>query len=288
MKATADIHVKITDSISQEIESAVELTLSQPKAHEIHVHEFRKKIKRIRAILRLIRSSMNESVFYNLDNKLNLACNSLSKQRDATVNLRSLLNLDSISIEKLPREIQFNALTELKNQYKWTYHNTEGILTRKLEGVLFQLHEFRSTLQSIALANETPDQLFSALIKSYSKAGRLYYDSCFSLEKEVIHKWRKYNKYLLLQLKYFPLEIHPQDKIMNQLHVLTEILGTDHDYAELEDNLSRNLIFRAEELQTLHRIIDNLRLKLQKKAFDIGKKIYSKPIDIFSTELSAV
>ncbi len=282
IKTKIDINDSVIGSISREIEYAVHLKKIQSNETEMLIHEYRKIVKRIRAILRLIRPLLKEKTFFDLDFELSQIAKSIATARDTGVNLRSLLKLDSISKEKLPKEIKTRAITELSKQYKLAYLDSEGGLNDRLEGVLFHLHIFLNKLNKTELGQSKPDQMFRSLTKSYYKAARLYKDAYSSLDKEVIHKWRKSNKRLLLQLIYFPLDLVKEEKIVSQLHKLTDILGTDHDYAELESNLSHNLNLTFDEVQILHRIIDNLRLKIQKKAFEIGRELYSQPINIYS------
>jgi hypothetical protein len=151
--------------------------------------------------------------------------------------------------------------------------------------VLDDLHNFLNEFKDTEFEEIKPDQLLYSLLKSYYKAAQLYNDAYSSHEKEVIHKWRKHNKNLLLQLIYSPLDIIKEEETVEQLHKLTDLLGIDHDYAELENNLICNLQLSEDEVQIIHRIIDNLRFRIQKKAFEIGQKLYSQPIKIYSSVL---
>ena len=285
IKTKTDIFTCVVDTISNEIENAVKLSNSEPHETEMLIHEYRKIIKRIRAIIRLIRSSLKEETFYTLDSQLSQIAKSVEEARDSAVNLQSLLKLDSISKENLPEEIKNKAIAELSKQYKLSYLDSQGGLSSKLKNVLNNLHNFLNELKDIGFGEIKPDQLLSTLLKSYYKAAQLYNDAYSSHEKEVIHKWRKYNKNLLLQLLYSPLDIIKEEETVEQLDKLSDLLGIDHDYAELENNLICNLNLSKDEVQIVHRIIDNLRFRIQKKAFEIGRKLYSQPIKIYSSVL---
>ena len=285
IKTKTDIFTCVVDTISNEIENAVKLSNSEPHETEMLIHEYRKIIKRIRAIIRLIRSSLKEETFYTLDSQLSQIAKSVEEARDSAVNLQSLLKLDSISKENLPEEIKNKAIAELSKQYKLSYLDSQGGLSSKLKNVLNNLHNFLNELKDTGFGEIKPDQLLSTLLKSYYKAAQLYNDAYSSHEKEVIHKWRKYNKNLLLQLLYSPLDIIKEEETVEQLDKLSDLLGIDHDYAELENNLICNLNLSKDEVQIVHRIIDNLRFRIQKKAFEIGRKLYSQPIKIYSSVL---
>ncbi|MBN2524646.1 MAG: hypothetical protein JXB24_15350 [Bacteroidales bacterium] len=69
------------------------------------------------------------------------------------------------------------------------------------------------------------------------------------------------------------------------LNNLIDLPGKEHDYAMLEENLNQNLVLHSGDLQTLHRIVDNLRLKIQYSAFQQGSKLFIKTFRIISPEL---
>jgi hypothetical protein len=286
VRTEVEIYSSIDAFFKNEIDSAVLLKRNHPHHQEMLVHEFRKIIKRVRAVNQLIKHSFTPEQFYDLDQELKYAVNSLSLQRDTTVNLRSLLNLNAVSGEKLPDKIRQMAIHELVRQYKRAYSNAGGIFDSRLRLVVYRLFVFRNIFRSLPVSDISPEQVYNALNKSYVKSARLYEDSYYSLHKEVIHKWRKSNKQLFLQLKHSPVEITAAHELIGHIQDLIRILGTEHDYAELENNLSGHPDFSSKDLRTVHRIIDNHRMKLQKKAFDIGNELYSHPVKSFTPQLS--
>jgi CHAD domain-containing protein len=170
IKAEVDINQSVIGSIDREIVSVVELKKNNPNETEMLVHEFRKSIKRIRAILRLIKPSLQLKTFFDLDSELSQIAKSIAEVRDTAVNLQSLLKLDSISHEKLPKEIRYRAINELSKQYKLAFANSETGMASELDNVMFRLQSFMNRLEKATIKQTTSDQLFVTLSKSYYKS----------------------------------------------------------------------------------------------------------------------
>ncbi len=281
IRAEVNISEQIIRSIFDEIDHAFLLHDSTDYSQEILVHEYRKIIKRVRALLRLIIPGIDEKTYVGLDSLLGRTGNSITHQRESTVNLRSFLLLEEFSNEKLPETLKSSALDLLTREFKIAYNNDQGMLKNKLAGIVFQLKSIKDKLERISLFEYSSEQFINCLKKSYAKTMQLYHDSIHTSETEVIHKWRKLSKYLLFQLKYSPVELMNAGKLIDDLDSITDILGKDHDLAVLENFITQNIDLTTEESNAFHKVIDNTRLKLQKNAFVIGKSIFTKPVDSY-------
>jgi CHAD domain-containing protein len=112
--------------------------------------------------------------------------------------------------------------------------------------------------------------------KTYHKTAKLYNDARSSLDTEIIHKWRRFNKHLLFQLKLSPFRTNNNtSKMISSLEELSDILGAEHDLAIMEDYLKDNFNLSKEDQQQIHLIVSKERSRLQKTAFAIGAKLFT-------------
>ncbi len=253
--------------------AANELKNSARESTDDRIHAVRKSLKRLRALVRLVRFSIGSTTYRHENESFRDAARPLSEVRDAKVLIEQLDKLEKLSrredkaavfrparkiLKKRQSEVRERILSE-KDTFAATAETIESAMKRLPEWT-----DFSGQWKEIAKG-----------IKRVYRSGRKAFDEVKaepSVEK--LHEWRKQAKYLRHQLE---LLTPSWPKVLGQLaaqaNELADILGDDHDLAVLQSIL-RNGAQRLSSSDEICRLIDHRRLKLQADAVAKGELLY--------------
>jgi len=244
--------------------------------HGTGIHNSRKALKRLRALLRSLRVAFPNR--FSAENRhIAEAGRKISPLRDIHVQLRTLRQLNSRG--KGGQRTQ-RILLQRQSQY-W----------RKTPALRKSVKEMlRASSQNIAtwpLNKAKPRDMAKSLGHIYKQGRRAFKSACAKGSVECLHEWRKKAKLLGYGLQLIEDIGHRKvSKMVKRVEELSEALGDDRDLflvgkAIGSDKLSR----QAEDYKALTRRIRNRRKKLQKKAFKIGRVIYADKPGNFRNDL---
>ena len=227
------------------------------------VHEARKDLKKLRALLRMTRDELGEDTFRRENTCFRDAGRELAGVRDDDVLLDTLKALDLPSgIEwKLRKRIQAHRATGGENG-----RATAGA------GVVAMLREARGRVDDWPLEHDSFDALHEGLRRSYRRGRRDFRAARSDPTVEALHEWRKRVKELwyhhaLLRSLWPPV----MQAFGSQAHELANQLGDDHDLAMLADWVREN----AEAEPAFFEAVDTRRAELQSKAMYLGERLYA-------------
>ncbi len=270
------LEVDLQESIVSQITMSIDLGKDDAISDEVKVHELRKAIKRSRALLRLLKPGLQKKSFFSMDELLAKSARKLADQREATVNLRTFINLTNCSNQSFPKDLKNIILEGLSKKINHSYNLSQHNFSVQIQSSLLILKRINSKIEVITLPSLEEKEIANLIKKTYYKTCKLYKDALYSLDTEIIHKWRKFNKHLLFQLKYSPLEHNTKTNEMISLLInLSNILGDEHDLAILEDYLQANFELKEEDQRQIHLLVVKERNQLQKEAFKLGAKLYA-------------
>jgi CHAD domain-containing protein len=198
----------------------------------IAVHETRKSLKRLRALLRLIRPSIGDDVFHAENAHLRGIARILSGARDRHVLLETVAKLDpgaSGTRSTLVRNVR-----ELLN----SANGGEGptVDATAMRQALGRLAEAKGRFARLRLAGGGFDLVGGGLERSYRQARRAYNAAYDELSDEAFHEWRKSTqqhwRHMALLSRAWPACLGARS---NEARRLSQILGDDHDLAMLVD-----------------------------------------------------
>jgi len=249
------------------------------KLHE-GIHETRKRIKEIRAVLKLIRTE--PSFDYAGENAwFRKQANSLSALRDAKAMLEVC---DALSIA-FAVQLDHDPFPALHTR-----------LNNRLEAVVAehpQLHHELSALQKAfthaqarvlawPLKDKGFDTIEDGLLKSYRKGLTAYWQCRSNPDKADFHAWRKRVKehyyHISLLLNAWPGELAGRQHSLKQL---SDLLGDDHDLLVLEQqvNAAPKDFGTQGEVEHLLDLIYRRRQQVQSSALSLGARLYAeKPL----------
>ena len=247
---------------------------------ETAVHETRKALKRLRALLRLLRGELGERGFRRENAALRDIARQLSATRDATV---MLATLDAL-IERHPRKLgRRKGVLALRRRVAAESARMQGrTLATPAERaeVLGELHAFRWRVAAWSLAREPGLRAVDAELERLYRQGRRRHRRLARGHGErtlAMHEWRKRVKDLRYAAEMLNLR-----KLAARADELGELIGEEHDLAVLAEHLREGARGHKGELwntgrrtrKTLLRVIAKRRRKLRRTALRKGERLY--------------
>jgi CHAD domain-containing protein len=227
-------------------------------ASEEGVHDARKDMKKLRALLRLVRGEIGDKVFRREADTFRDAARELSGVRDADVMLATLADLEEryeADVGPVRQAVEAHRLRTGGGGRRQAAETAIAILT-----------EARGRVDDWPLERDGFEALEDGLRRTYRRGRRDWRAALEGPSDENLHEWRKRVKDLwyhcsILQESWKPV----MTALADEAHELSDRLGDDHDLAVLLD-------FGAESLEPL---IDERRAELQEQAFAYGSRLYA-------------
>jgi hypothetical protein len=272
------------------------------------VHETRKALKRLRALLRLLREDLGEQSFARENDALRDIGARLAGARDSEVMLATLQGL----IERHPRKLgKRRGVGELRERLV-AEHEREAARTLGQEAtrasVLEDLRAFRMRMSCLRLEDRDGIQLIEPGLARVYGQGRSRYRHAAHAKGErgrALHLWRKRVKDLrhaaeMLQRRRAPSLLpaaarRRRDRasrkqaarlrtVARRADELGEMLGEEHDLAMLEDavraerggSAAGSTKLRRGTRRLLLRLIARRRKELRKRSLAAGERLYGR------------
>jgi CHAD domain-containing protein len=228
------------------------------EASEEGVHDARKDMKKLRALLRLVRGEIGEKVFRRESACFRDAARELSGVRDADVMLATLADLEErygAEVGGIRQELEAHRL-----------RTTGGGRKQAAKVATAMLKEARARVADWPLERDSFEALEDGLRRSYRRGRRDWRAAESDPSTENLHEWRKRAKDLWYHCTILKESWKPvMTALADEAHELSDRLGDDHDLAVLLD-------WGAEPLEPL---IATRRRELQEEAFAYGPRLYA-------------
>lgn len=263
--------------VDEQIAESIALLSDNGGDRDVAIHETRKKIKRIRAALRLVRGALGEPLFQQENGRFRDIGRQLAPLRDSFVLLETL---DGVWAER-GAAIDPTAYTQVRGQLMARY---EAVQQQFLgdDGLVETAVSALQTAQTITLPigadGFTP--LSYGLRHTYRLGcRRMAQAQAYPGSAEAFHEWRKAVKYLWHQLEL----LHPiwpgyLTELALQLHTLSGHLGNAHDLAELNHVLWQNpeQFPPSPVLTVLQQQITDQQRQFEAMAWPVGRRLYAE------------
>ncbi len=229
-----------------------------PRLQDKAVHESRKRLKEVRALVRLVRSGLGEKTYRRTNWALRDAGRPLSAVRDATAVIEALEKLKRTGLAAVHAE-----LVKRRTAVRHAVIDQDRALQRAERAVRKVRRE--SDRWSIAGRWKT----VAAGIETTYRKGRRAMKKCFeSADDDQWHQWRKRVKDLRYQLEMLaPLWPQVLEDAAEEAKSLTDLLGDDHDLAVLAS---------LADVPALAGAIEQRREELRKQAAVLGEKVFAE------------
>lgn len=209
----------------EQIERAQNL-LKEPGDHAVTIHETRKSLKRLRALLRLVRPAMGEAAFRDENAKLRDIGLSLSGARDRHVLLETLNKLEAST------GFGRRGLAESLRHAIGAANGAGAPLT--MHQAYDCLVDARKRLAKLQLSGSGFEVVGAGLERSYRRARRAFAEAYEKPSDEAFHEWRKgaqaHWRQMTLLARAWPDNLGARAL---EARTLSQVLGDDHDLALL-------------------------------------------------------
>jgi CHAD domain-containing protein len=247
------------------------------------IHETRKSLKRLRALLRLLRPSLG--VRYQAENaRLREIAARLAPYRDADAMLELLEVLHKTQPELLDQRMYTQAHAVLQGRRDTQLLAGDGY-PAEAGDVIERLRDARLAMAGWPLP-ETLHSIEKALRDSYRRARKAAKQAISAGGTDDYHSWRKRVKALLYQCELFKgTSLALPAPHRKKLARLAELLGEHHDLSVFEQLLASPGIFtdRTHAGQVLA-LARQRRHKLERRAAKWSADLFSaKPKNLFGT-----
>jgi CHAD domain-containing protein len=257
--------------------------MCSPVSHEA-VHETRKNIKKLRTVIRLLRSVLGDE-FVNENHALRDAGRLLSSARDAEV-----LGQTFTGVRK-----HCDSIEERRAFRRWRRRllpagapggdAVQGIPARRVARDLRAFARRARTWKFDALSQADFGEALRWIYKAGRDAARrVRSDPC----DENFHEWRKRAKdlwHVALLLK--PAWPEMMTAFASESKELSDRLGDDHDLAVLRERLTAAAVSEADsrDFAPLRDVIDKRRSRLQRSASTLAERIYLDKPNAFARRI---
>ncbi|MBW4459669.1 MAG: CHAD domain-containing protein [Nodosilinea sp. WJT8-NPBG4] len=274
------VEANVQRILNEQLEKAIqELSDGIRKDPEKAIHSTRKRLKKGRAVLRLVRKSIGEKTYQRENDQLRSIGQALAPARDGAVyqkTLNDLIEIYGISLEN-------KGLSELQDSLKDLYKSELQALIDggdAIAPVLADLEASRARLNQLTLHQKGWKAVSKSLEQVYSQGRDRFHAAYKDGGDEAFHDWRKrvkdlwYNSCLLKQI-WPPV----METLGSEAHYLSELLGDGHDSAVLQHFLRHhpsNLALSDAHSQVLMPLLAHRQNKLHQHAKGLGKKLYSE------------
>lgn len=260
LRVDAPLGVEIRRVLNGQVDLAVD-ALAQPDSED-GVHEARKALKRLRALIRLIRDELGDERYGRVNAELRDAGRSLAALRDAAATGRALETLVAdradVSVVEVGR---------VRERLRAAQARAEP--GADAQATVERLKRLRRELAELPVRHGL-DPLLAGLRRSARRGRRAGRAAREQPTTEHLHAWRKRVK----DLRHHAELLRDADPkrlraIRARARELADVLGEDHDLGLL----SRV----AADCPTLVSQIADRRATLRVRAFELGEELYSPP-----------
>lgn len=273
----------LSKELSTICNSVIENSLSEIKQRNIDddilIHTLRKRVKFLRAILKLVRTGIGEQ-FYK---KNNYILRDLNRRSALLRNFSALIIICKKDTEDTTDELHpFNKLlvrlssdfNKIKESIDFStlYHQQEVTLNR------YRNNFHKSKLVKLRFAS-----IKNGIEKIYSDASKLLTISKKNPNESNLHEWRKSVKDLYHCIYVLsPIRSKTYNQYAKDLKKLSDLLGELHDYFEMQhyiDSTDKTEI----DLELINTQIEKSITALRKKSYRLGKRLFKEKPDAFSS-----
>ena len=263
---------------ASEIDALLEASRTGESDIDHRVHETRKSIKRLRALLRLYRGALGHGLYEREDTALRELGHSLGQAREAVALGESLDRL----VLAAPDPVRAR-LADHMNELRSALDDRQGAESIDVGAALARVQDGLTQVRARA-ARWTLDRhgwsaIAPGLRRTYAKGRRTLSTALHRPSEKRLHGlriWVKRHQYQLTLLE--PLWPGPVKAFRQEAQELGELLGQEHDLSLLERRLEA--VTRRPELAPLERPLrtaaEGCHGELRREAFAVGSRVYAE------------
>lgn len=251
------------------------------------VHDARKAMKRLRALLHLIKPAMAKGAFASNEARIKMIARSLSGARDAQAMLETVHKLETLDGAANVAPVSAALRAHLQAKCAEAERGLDGSGANQLRKLL---KEAKGSFAQLSLEQDEFAVVAATLEKDYRKARHAFSRAYRLGEDEAFHEWRKYVqrhwRQLLLVAPSWPKAIRPHVALARNL---SEILGEDHDLSVLAGIVKTqgDELGASDAIEAYLSLCRTRQAELRKIAHDLGARLLAEKPGSLSRRISA-
>ncbi|HUE37746.1 MAG TPA: CHAD domain-containing protein [Candidatus Acidoferrum sp.] len=238
------------------------------------VHDVRKEIKKMRAILRLVRAEIGKDAYGEHTNALRSAADRMTALRDAEVKLSAFDDLIKHFKHKLaPQPFPQIKAALRKNCRTEEGHFFNGGSIASVKGILCNE---KQRLDDLKIKSDGWKAVKPGLKKIYGRERHAFEAAGRDPSPENFHEWRKRVKDLGHQLRLLcPVRPRKLSARAERLDKLGDLLGDDRDLVMLRQFVM-DKFGHAPNVKLFERLVSSRQKELRSEALKLGARFYPK------------
>jgi CHAD domain-containing protein len=263
-----------------------ELTGEHKRGRDEAVHEARKSLKKLRAVLRLVRPVIGEKAYRRENTCFRDAARPLTEVRDARILIETLDKL----AEHFREHVAGRSFDDVRKALQDNLRAVRKLVLDEQNAFTVVAETARQARERVKDWADIPDRWSSVgegLQEVYRRASAAFADAADDPSVAKLHEWRKQVKYLRYQLEIlralWPARL---EELANEADHVGELLGDDHDLAVLRQKLTG-----AEppgddrDRELLLALIDRRRAELEEEAELLADRFFQDRPRAFARRL---
>jgi CHAD domain-containing protein len=250
------------------------------------VHDARTSLKKIRALLRLVRDEIDGDVFAQENICFRDAGRQLSAVRDAAVMIKTFDKL----VDQFSAQLTAQAYTELRKVLGQSSTAQRAEKQKTLAMVAQTIGVARQRVEHWPINHEGFSTLRPGIERACKRGRRSLAQAVDQPSVENFHAWRKQVKCLWYQIRFLkPIWPKMMEPLADEFKTLGDYLSDDHDLAIIRERVleqAKQLDDRT-ALEALVALIDQRRGELEVEAKPLGARIYAEKPGAFVDRLQA-
>lgn len=232
------------------------------------VHDTRKSMKRIRALLCMVRPALAERVFRHENERYRAIAELLSGTRDSEVLLATLAGLQARATGSAGK-----SLATMARRLAGSVHDHGADATHVREAVA-RLEQAEKAMLELPLTDDGYAAAFEGMETVYRKGRKAMADACDHPGDEAYHDWRKqvqrHWRHMALLNRAWPAAMEARVVVAKEL---SDILGDDHDLSVL---LTRIEGVGSDKVRTVVAgAVRAAQEELRARAMPLGERLYA-------------
>ena len=247
------------------------------------IHAARKDLKKLRAVLRLVREPLGEKAYRAQNRRFRDAGRLLSDTRDAEVKVETLDDLEKRFGADFPAAVAEHWRRDLERERYAAAADAGGEVAERVERAAATIDVGRDELATWELGKDSWKLVAPGLLKAYGDGREALAEIREAPSEEAVHEWRKRTKDLWYQLRILR-ELWPEvlGETADQAHDLADLLGDHHDLAVLAADLETRDTTEPEAIAAL---ISRRQDELLAEAVAIGERLYAEKPKAFGKRI---
>lgn len=270
----------ISTIAAEEIDACLD-SLNTMGIHEA-VHDIRKRLKKLRALARLVRDEMGEENYKSINIFFRDLGRDLSDFRDLTAHIETI----EILRERYGDHIYVNTFDSLIKKIETERSQMEKELNAKdffSKYLVQELKHAKKNMVKWPVDSNDISIILPSMERVYKRGKKALKESYEDEKKENFHEWRKRVKYLWYQTLLLQ-DTWPQffETLEAEIHELADFLGNDHDLMVLKDKIQQDgfELKKNNQEELITALINEYSAHLRTNAKTKGELIYAeKPED---------